>query len=362
MTRILSLGQNKGLTIMILNLAPTRPYHLDSLSSLTFANRTKKIEVREIENEPVVKGNVQLPSLAGPHIQRQPLRPLHSISLNAIVPAKQQNRKPKSFSVYSDGARVSAVLARMPPPTLPRQSSPLKRPSDSSCSSVHRPAKRRLPFAAPIQDCQPQISKRAIEDLVEKKVTDILAARALDQPLMGSQPEISHEVQQRLDMLEKRIEGKEDGREQGLTFLFMARQHAVRGEEASALRMYCLARDFFPNHEKLESKIARLQEKVNEVQKGEGCELGAEQGAVSSCNKDVAEDCRAQTLLDIVNSGDMSRIRKLKGVGVRKAEAIQEGLGLQEYGGEPVVLKDLKELSDLKGVGIRAVQNMMAGL
>ena len=33
MTRILSLGQNNGLTVMILNLAPTRSYHLDSRSS-----------------------------------------------------------------------------------------------------------------------------------------------------------------------------------------------------------------------------------------------------------------------------------------------------------------------------------------
>lgn len=31
MTRILSLGQNNGLTIMILNLAPVKSYHLDSL-------------------------------------------------------------------------------------------------------------------------------------------------------------------------------------------------------------------------------------------------------------------------------------------------------------------------------------------
>lgn len=31
MTRILSLGQNQGLTVMILNLAPVRSFHLDSL-------------------------------------------------------------------------------------------------------------------------------------------------------------------------------------------------------------------------------------------------------------------------------------------------------------------------------------------
>ena len=55
MTRILSLGQNNGLTIMILNLAPVRSYHLDTLSSLNFANRTKKIEVAEVENEPMYR-------------------------------------------------------------------------------------------------------------------------------------------------------------------------------------------------------------------------------------------------------------------------------------------------------------------
>lgn len=55
MTRILSLGQNNGLTVMILNLAPVRSYHLDTISSLNFANRTKKIELREVENEPIFK-------------------------------------------------------------------------------------------------------------------------------------------------------------------------------------------------------------------------------------------------------------------------------------------------------------------
>ena len=32
MTRILSLGQNNGVTIMVLNLAPTKPFQLDSTS------------------------------------------------------------------------------------------------------------------------------------------------------------------------------------------------------------------------------------------------------------------------------------------------------------------------------------------
>src|ERR1700761_4500723 len=62
MTRILSLGVNNGLTVMILNLAPVRSYHLDTVSSLNFANRTKRIEVREVENEPVFKGPSRQPA------------------------------------------------------------------------------------------------------------------------------------------------------------------------------------------------------------------------------------------------------------------------------------------------------------
>src|SRR6201994_3313883 len=81
MTRILSLGQNNGLTVMILNLAPVRSYHLDTLSSLNFANRTKKIEVNEVENEPIFKGQPAklsgtLGQIGEPMRNRQPLRQL----------------------------------------------------------------------------------------------------------------------------------------------------------------------------------------------------------------------------------------------------------------------------------------------
>ena len=112
MTRILSLGQNNGLTIMILNLAPIRSYHLDTLSSLNFANRTKKIEVREVENEPVFKGcSRAVPSFMGPSIHRQPLRPLastvHNVAVRAMELASKPGDKPaKAFSVYSDRTRV----------------------------------------------------------------------------------------------------------------------------------------------------------------------------------------------------------------------------------------------------------------
>src|SRR6195952_5594405 len=131
MTRILSIGQNNGLTVMILNLAPVRSYHLDTLSSLNFANRTKKIEVREIENEPVFKGPPR-PSapLGGSTIQRQPLRPLtNGININLTAhrdPATKNDKPPKAFSVYSD--RNKTAIAR----PIPQKSSPLKRSVDVS--------------------------------------------------------------------------------------------------------------------------------------------------------------------------------------------------------------------------------------
>ena len=117
MTRILSLGQNDGLTIMILNLAPTRSFHLDTLSSLNFANRTKKIEVREVENEPIFKGCARpLATTGDVAVKRQPLRAITNTSHNtATVGSKQASgpyQKPKAFAVYSDKTRVSGGTRR----------------------------------------------------------------------------------------------------------------------------------------------------------------------------------------------------------------------------------------------------------
>lgn len=256
------IGQNNSLTVMILNLAPVRTYHQDTLSSLNFANRTKKIEVRETENEPVFKGCARaIPTFRGTSIQRQPLRPLATSVHNSAIhasnpPNKQGDRQAKAFSVYSDGARLSN--ARMA--TVRR--SPLKRPSDPF-SSISRPNKRRSPNRMLFRP-QPTISKEVIEKIIEVKVTDILAARALDQPSIAPQPKISEEVQKRLELLEQKIDGKDGGREQGLTFLLMAKQHAVRGEDTSALRMYTLAKDFFRDNKKLVSKIDKLREKIQQ--------------------------------------------------------------------------------------------------
>lgn len=419
MTRILSLGQNNGLTIMILNLAPVRSYHLDTLSSLNFANRTKKIEVREVENEPVFKGcsrPVAMP-IGGTSIQRQPLRPLASIAHNTIMrptePATKPGDKPaKQFSVYADKARSRPANltshARHPEP--PKRSSPAKRPSDSHLSHPSRPSKyARLTPPAPSRT-QPTISKATIEDIIEKKVSEILATRALDQPSTAPIPDISQEVQRRLDLLEQKIEGKDDARAEGLSYLLMAKQHLVRGEEGSALKMYELAREYFPENGKLEAKIARLRERLKGRREGGGEGRAAEQFEKRTAtevkervDEEAEEEFRApeptdddddyqsdngfrykpkrtkirrtktlgagidaegpqtprtKQLLDIINTRDLGRIRLLKGVGAKKAEGILAALS----GGEEGTIGSLGQLGGLKGVGAKTVENMRVGL
>ena len=464
MTRILSLGQNNGLTIMILNLAPIRSYHQDTLSSLNFANRTKRIEVREVENEPVFKGCPRaVPTVSGSSLQRQPLRPLAATVHNSTVHAPSTvsalvgEKKPaKAFSVYSDHSRQrnsifnSAATQRRP--EGPKRSSPLKRPLDNHLSSaVARPSKfvRTTPsYKLNTPRDPPTISQAKIEDLIEKKVSEILAAKALDAPTVLPVPEISEEVQRRLDLLERKIEGKDDARTEGLNFLLMAKQHAVRGEDGSALRMYELAKSFFPENGKLQIKIDKLREKIM-IGKGNGVKervtgeragtsidcrpqvplaqapipqsaklvLSSELCILSNSNDedesyheeaDVASDAsyasdasfkykptkhkgkllpiaklstetnpalqphQARTLLDIINSRDVSRIKTLKGVGLKKAEAIVEAIKTGDAGnwegsackvyGNGGQVESLDCLRSLRGVGQRTVEGWMAGL
>ncbi|MCJ1435450.1 hypothetical protein MMC27_004823 [Xylographa pallens] len=431
MTRILSLGQNNGVTIMILNLAPVRSYHLDTLSSLNFANRTKKIEVKEIENEPVFKGCPRsLHSTIGTSMQRQPLRPLAISTHNSIYkatdqPAKTGGKPGKTFSVYFDKSRpqhsVPSINVRQS--DVQRRSSPLKRPSDSYISNAGRPAK--TPRRSPPTPERPQaaISKAAIEDIIEKKVTELLAARALDQTSIAAIPAISEEVQRRLDLLEQKIEGKDDDRAEGLTYLLMAKQHHVRGEDSSALRMYELAKQYFPDNAKLESKITNLQERLRKRREVEGLNDGTvkafgtssaiesmtsqqpdklsrakadgNQGtdfdyqdeddyqtddgfrykpkankirrikvspAISSVEKE-AQTPRTRRLLEIINTRAIDQIRLLKGVGEKKAEAIVASLcSGDESADAERRIENLGQLGRLKGVGMKTVENMRFGL
>ncbi|KAJ6017291.1 hypothetical protein N7451_000670 [Penicillium sp. IBT 35674x] len=265
MTRILSLGQNNGLTVMILNLAPVRSYHLDTISSLNVANRTRKIEVREIENDPIFKGPARpapRPSMAS---SRQPLRPLTaSVNVNMPAPAakdtaaKDEGKPIKAFSVFSD---------RPKPVTQIRKSEIPKRPSLASETPAMRSLKPpRQPLAANNPSSSyADLSAARIEEMVEKKVEELLAVRAESELSRQTQVrELNDQLQRRLELLEQRIEGTEDDRAEGLSYLLMAKQHQARGEDSSALRMYQLALPHFPHNNKLVAKIAALKKRMQD--------------------------------------------------------------------------------------------------
>lgn len=283
MTRILSLGQNNGLTLMILNLAPVRSYHLDTLSSLNFANRTKKIEVCEVENEPIFRSQSKplaaTSSITGSNIQRQPLRPIAAAhNANLHDPERKPGDKPekpvKAFSVYSDTRKTGARSSNLPAQnqTL-RRTEVSKRPADSSSSfsSRHTKALRPSENSSRIRTApsEPVLSKASIEALISQRIDEKLAEKAL-QDSSTAAPSLSADLQKRLDELEQRIDAKEDGgKAEGLQFLLMAKQHQVRGEDPSALRMYQLALPFFPGNEKLRNKMKAVEERIKSKREAE---------------------------------------------------------------------------------------------
>ncbi|KAI1439872.1 kinesin heavy chain [Annulohypoxylon stygium] len=423
MTRILSLGQNNGITIMILNLAPIRSYHLDTLSSLNVSSRAKRIEVREIENEVVFKQPPRAISKPGSGITRQPLRPLanaHNIHSGTVARAadKPADRPVKAFSVYTDRLKPPQPASRPMANTTMKRSPSHKRPSDSS-DGGSRPSKITRPalipkLAKPSQPSQtmlPPMSADQIEAMVEKKVSEILASRTQAAP---TPPEINEAVQKRLEALEKRIEDgrNDDARSDGLRFLLMARQHKERGEEASALKMYEMALPYFPGQAKLLGKIEKLKARLNakswarDTSPGEmGDEIRrspfkspakspakkhkkpsrpVEDGAeADDDDDDFMERGRSKTkkskttkasgesttiedgpvsrnLLYIVNSRDISLITTLQGVGPKKARDLVEYLELMaEDGGR---INSLEQLRTVPGMGGRTIERAYEGL
>lgn len=272
MTRILSLGQNKGLTVMILNLAPTRAYHLDTISSLNFASRTKKIEVAEVENDPVYRSMSKplavTSSIGGANIKRQPLRALTAAAnVNVTETGKQKKgEKPaKAFSVYSDSRKpVSRVSNLTSQNQGVRRTETQKRTAESSSTFGTRPTKmfRAADSTSRARNVEPGMTKEAIEALIAQRLDERLAEKAL-QDAAAAAPALSDELQRRLDDLEHRLDAQEDdGESQGLQFLLMAKQHHARGEDVSALRMYRLAEPYFPGNEKLQSKMRSVEDRI----------------------------------------------------------------------------------------------------
>lgn len=453
MTRILSLGQNNGITIMILNLSPLRNYHLDTLSSLNVSSRAKRIEVREIENEVVFK---QIPRTnSGTITQRQPLKPLaNAINTNiardgnAAAKATEVAKPVKAFSVYTDKAKPSAIARPSTGSTTQsrstsqtrsssqarsssqnRSSLSLKRPSDhdptSRPSKLARPIVHQTPqkqVAKPPQPAQASAAQQAvtvtaaeIEAMVERKVSEILAARdAAEESIRRTQtsPEASDAVQRRLEALERRIENeewREDAKSEGLRLLLAARHHKERGDDAAALKAYETALPYFPNQAKLVGKIERLRarleasggtsttptsperkekrkdrkmrRKVVSEEDGDDAEADGEEECHVTTPKIKASKLKArrapktlltdedeeeatprtQKLLDVVNSRDATQIRGLVGFGVKKAQDLVDYLELASTEGGGAIAK-LSELRTIPGMGGRTVDRAYEGL
>ncbi|ROV90960.1 hypothetical protein VSDG_07737 [Cytospora chrysosperma] len=289
MTRILSLGQNNGITVMILNLAPIRSYHLDTLSSLNVSSRAKRIEVREIENEVVFKQLPRAMTLSGTNMHRQPLRPLANthnaltgtIAKEKAAAEKEKDKPVKLFSVYADRNKPAAprpVAAALS--SQPRQSNIMKRRSDGEDASS-RPSKLMRPSTTsrpPLAQQSVTMSAAEIEEMVERKVQEFLASRAAaaetqakeqQTPAPPPQPaEISQAVQRRLEALERRIEDRQDesgsgsGRSEGMRLLLQARKLKENGDDEGTLRCYEGALKYFPGQLKLLGKIEKLKAKL----------------------------------------------------------------------------------------------------
>jgi len=318
MTRILGLGQREGVMVMILNLAPTRSYHLDTLGSLNFANRTRKIEVREVENIPFFKEPVGGKSKAKAEgygdggvgstssIYRQPLRPKmtsqsvheHREPANFMTTAKPV----RQFAVYTDKSRTAS--SNGPARTsVPRSSSTMpatKRKSSEAFSFQSRPTKflktnpstNSLLTRRPASPSSPALTPSAIEALITRKVSEALAERPdrSDTSTISNPEPLSEEMIKRLEALEKRVEGQEPSRTEGLQFLLMAKQHALRGEEGSALRMYEMALPFFPGNGKLERKVDRLRERLAARKAGNAGSVSNSHGRRASDEEGGAEE------------------------------------------------------------------------
>lgn len=288
MTRILSLGQNNGITVMILNLAPIRSYHLDTLSSLNVSSRAKRIEVREIENEIVFKQAPRSMTLSGTGIQRQPLRPLtnaHNVHAGTVAKEKADKEKTrdkptKLFSVFVDTKTPAARPAVAALSSAPRNALSSKRKSDA-VDGQNRPSKMSRPGAT----MRPQVTSAShsmtmsaaqIEEMVERKVQEILASRIAAHsreqeenappPVQPPSADISEAVQRRLDALERRIEDTHGeaagGKSEGMRLLLQARKLKEQGDDEGTLTCYESALRFFPKQPKLLGKIEKLKAKI----------------------------------------------------------------------------------------------------
>jgi len=251
---------------------------------------------------------------------------IHNRPLSGDVPAKDQYKKPFTKEVQKPPKPVQRVA--LTAKSLGTQSNGIKKPSRPSDPTRTRRGK-----------------ELNIEDIVEKKVEEILAARALGEarPAQAqTTKDNSDEVNKRLELLEKKLEKKADARAEGLTYILLAKQHVQRGEGFAALSMYRLALNYFPDNEKLLRKISDLEERRKTAAHRSPSELGAHDDepeekpnptpkkafavfmdeeplrpakrarSMSTGSYTLEQSPRTRQLLHIINSEDVDQIMKLK--------------------------------------------------
>ncbi|KAI5806266.1 P-loop containing nucleoside triphosphate hydrolase protein [Geopyxis carbonaria] len=362
MTRILSLGQNNGMTVMFLNLAPTKAYHQDTLSALNFANRAKKIELKNMEN-PVTFKPTQIP---------------RNQTLSGQASRAFGTSKTANHNVTSNQTSDKKKGLVKPHPRNAPSSQPL-RPQGGG---IRKPTRPVDPFRA-----RKEKETLDMEDLIEKKVEEALAARALNEAstIQPPAPNMNDEVNKRLELLERKLEKKADARAEGLTYILLAKQHASRGENIAALKMYQLALEYFPDNEKLLKKISDLQlkrksESVIDTIEGPFIPTKPKSKKAFAVFTDVEsmgspkrrpisagaleQSPRTRQLLRIINSEDVEAIMKLKGVGKKRAEALAQHVRFLRESNEDdfPAIKDLQDLGLIKGIGAHMVDNMRSGM
>lgn len=353
MTRILSLGQNNGMCIMILNIAPTKAYHLDTLSSLNFANRAKKIEIKEVEN-PVVRINQKAadPGSSTELMQRPALRPVSNSHNTSTISLKTKQGS------QATGQRLA-------------------KPNTKVSNAAPQPKAEVVP--------------NDIDKLVERKVEEILAARA------GGSKSVSADnsndaMVKRVEQLERQLKeqskaattAKKSKKEKLTT---TTTPNADDSSLSGGLKMYeidlldapPLVRVPSKKKKAAISKVKKEKEDNSLVLPDADLSLAAiptkptaqkRKKAFMVFQEDDNEDTptgsatpRTARLLAIINSEDVHQIKSLRGVGPKRAEFLAGYVRDRKAANGVVegVLK-LEDLAALPGIGKKIVEAMRVGV
>lgn len=361
MTRILSLGQNNGMTVMILNIAPTRAYQLDTLSSLNFANRAKKIEIKQVENS-VAKVKVKKPGPdASEAMQRPALRPISN---------SHHGKKKMPTSEKSSKALKSQ---REKPPKPPKPSTLKERNSNATL----RPQASTL-----------EIKPEELNKLVEQKVEEILASRALSDKTLQSIVDndamikrVEHLEQQLNEKLESTADANKSRRTQPADsprLSGLLKMYEVDLDDARAVDIKKPNKTFTLSNDNDDPFILSPAQDVDHSLESVRTTLSTSSKPAGHKRKkafmvfqeddtdptSATDTPRTARLLAIVNSEDVGQIKCLRGVGPKRAEYLASYVKGCKAASEDGAtgLNSLQDLAKLPGIGTKIVEAMRVGV